>query len=119
MIPRAFREALPHERDGDSDHHIRCYPPEEQAVALEIAAGGALFFCYGTPHATGGNTTDSERAGVALHFLHADQNGVARGGFAPGTRPLLTGKDSTGGEAEYGVRVAGTWDAEVERILLS
>jgi ectoine hydroxylase-related dioxygenase (phytanoyl-CoA dioxygenase family) len=117
VIPGAFGEKLPHERDPDSDHHIRCYPDESKAVPLEIGAGGALFFAYGTPHATGGNTTDHERAGVALHFMNADQNGVARGGFEVTKRPVLTGPDATGGEAEHGVRVAGTWETEVRRVL--
>ena len=117
VIPNAFTEPLPHERDGDSNHHIRCFPDESLAVPVEIGAGGAVFFCYGTPHATGGNSTDADRAGVALHFINADQNGVARGGFETGKRPVLTGTDATGGEAEYGVTVAGTWDAHVARVL--
>ena len=62
--------------------------------------------------------TDTERAGVALHFMNADQNGVARGGFEIAKRPVLTGPDATGGEAEYGTRVAGTWDAEVRQALV-
>jgi ectoine hydroxylase-related dioxygenase (phytanoyl-CoA dioxygenase family) len=63
---------LEHSHDPHSDHHIRCYPPEERAVDLELPAGGVAFFAYGTPHATGPNTTDRERAGVALHCLRAD-----------------------------------------------
>ncbi|MBC8140162.1 MAG: phytanoyl-CoA dioxygenase family protein [Armatimonadetes bacterium] len=117
VIPRAFDTPLPHERDGDSDHHIRCFPDESLAIPLEIVAGGALFFAYGTPHATGANTTDTERAGVALHFIHANQSGRARGGFETGKRPVLTGENATGGEAEYGTRIAGTWDAQVARVL--
>jgi phytanoyl-CoA hydroxylase len=117
VIPRVFSTALPHDRDPESDHHIRCWPDEAQAVPIEIPAGGALFFCYGTPHATGANTTDYERAGVALHFLNAAVDGTARGGFPLGKRPPLTGPDTTGGENEYGVRVAGTWNAEVARAL--
>ena len=116
VIPSAFSEALPHDRDPASNHHIRCYPDESRAIPLEIPAGGAIFFCYGTPHATGGNTTDTERAGVALHFMHADQNGTALGGYEVEKRPVLTGEKATGGEAEYGVRVAGTWDAHVQRV---
>lgn len=117
VIPGAFEEAQPHERDPDSDHHIRCWPEEARAVPVELPAGGVVFFCYGTPHATGGNTSENERAGVALHFINADQDGVARAGFAPGKRPPLTGPGDTGGVAEYGVRVAGTWDEEVQRAL--
>ncbi len=48
-------------------------------------------------------------------LLKAD--GSARGGFGVGKRPILTGPDSTGGEVEYGEKVAGTWDSEVERVL--
>ncbi len=117
VIPRAFATLLPHERDGESDHHIRCWPDESKAVTVELPAGGALFFAYGTPHSTGANTTDHERAGVALHFINAAVHGTARGGFEPGQRPLLTGPESTGGEQEYGTRIAGTWDAQVDRAL--
>ncbi|MCX6368865.1 MAG: phytanoyl-CoA dioxygenase family protein [Armatimonadetes bacterium] len=104
VIPRAFVEPLPHERDGFSDHHIRCWPDETKAIPVEIKAGGAIFFCYGTPHATGANTTETERAGVALHFIHTDQSGVARSGFEPEKRPSL-------------IADAATWDAQVARVL--
>ena len=117
VVPGSFRESYEHRRDPDSDHHIRCWPPEERAVPIELPAGGALFFAYGTAHCTRANTTDRERAGVALHFLNGNVNGHARGGFPPGKRPFLTGPDATGGEAEYGVRVAGTWEDEIERVL--
>lgn len=117
FIPRAFREEFPHERDPFSDHHIRCYPDETKQEIVEIAAGGALFFAYGTPHATGANNTDSERAGVALHFINADQNGTALAGFEVGKRPILTGAGATGGEREYGICLAGRWEIEVERAI--
>ena len=117
VIPGSFREPYEHARDPDSDHHIRCFPPEERAVAVELPAGGALFFAYGTAHCTRANTTEHERAGVALHFINAGVHGRARGGFEPGKRPVLTGPDATGGEKEYGVRVGGTWEREVERVL--
>lgn len=113
IIPGIFREKLEHTRDPDSNHHIRCYPDENRAITIELPAGGAMFFAYGTPHATGANTTDKERAGVALHFINEKATGSARGGFEVGTRPVLTGPDSTGGEKEYGKRVAGTWEQEV------
>jgi ectoine hydroxylase-related dioxygenase (phytanoyl-CoA dioxygenase family) len=117
VVPGSFRERYEHRRDPESDHHIRCWPPEERAVAVELPAGGALFFAYGTAHCTGGNATDHERAGVALHFLNAEVSGHAQGGFAYDKRPYLTGPDATGGEREYGARVAGTWEAEIERVL--
>lgn len=115
VIPRVFDQTFEHGRDPDSDHHIRCWPDESEAVTVELPAGGVLFFAYGTPHSTGANLTDHERAGVALHFLNADQNGTAISGFEPGKRPVLTGPDATGGKREYGVTVAGTWKEKVGR----
>jgi phytanoyl-CoA hydroxylase len=106
VIPDRFAEAIPHERDPDSDHHIRCYPDEAEAIPVEIGAGGAVFFAYGTPHATGGNTTENERAGVALHFIHTDQTGTALGGFEVSKRPLL----SDGGQSVYGTDLRGKWE---------
>lgn len=117
IIPGSFREQYEHARDPDSDHHIRCWPPEERAIPIELPAGGALFFAYGTAHCTRANTTDQERAGVALHFLNGQVSGHAQGGFAYEKRPYLTGAQASGGEREYGVRVAGTWDSEIERAL--
>jgi ectoine hydroxylase-related dioxygenase (phytanoyl-CoA dioxygenase family) len=113
VIPGSFKEAYPHSRDPNSDHHIRCYPPEERAVPIELEAGGVAFFCYGTAHATGANNTERERAGIAFHFLRTD--------FIPEEarfqRTHLCGPETTGGEKEYGVKVEGTWEREVERVL--
>jgi ectoine hydroxylase-related dioxygenase (phytanoyl-CoA dioxygenase family) len=93
-----------------SDHHIRCYPPEDQAVPIELPAGGALFFNYGVPHCTKANTTTADRAGVAFHFLTAPAAAEAR---AAGARlalgAILAGPQATGGQAEYGVRVDQEW----------
>ncbi|HVF09834.1 MAG TPA: phytanoyl-CoA dioxygenase family protein, partial [Abditibacteriaceae bacterium] len=36
IIPGSFREQYEHSRDPDSDHHIRCYPPEERAIPIEL-----------------------------------------------------------------------------------
>jgi len=111
VIPRQFREKLHHERDPQSDHHIRCWPTEEdRAISVELPAGGVVFFAYGTPHSTGANVTDRERAGVALHFINADQTGTAHGGFEVDKRPWLTGPNATGGEKEYGRKIAGEWE---------
>jgi phytanoyl-CoA hydroxylase len=112
VIPDAFREALEHSRDPFSDHHIRCYPPEERALPIELPAGGVAFFCYGTPHATMANRTDSDRAGIALHFLRNDF--IAREDFH---RIQLTGSEATGGRKEFGEMVAGTWDREIDAVL--
>jgi ectoine hydroxylase-related dioxygenase (phytanoyl-CoA dioxygenase family) len=59
IIPDSFRPTLEHSRDPYSDHPIRCYPPEERAIDVELPAGGVVFFAYSTPHATGPNTTDT------------------------------------------------------------
>ena len=122
VIPDSFNQELEHKRDPDSDHHIRCWPDEEKAVTVELPAGGVVFFAYGTPHATGANTTDRERAGVALHFLNANVSSKAVGGFEPGVRPVLSGGESSGGESsggerEYGEKVAGTWPERVREAL--
>jgi ectoine hydroxylase-related dioxygenase (phytanoyl-CoA dioxygenase family) len=115
IIPDMFHQELEHSRDPDSDHHIRCFPDESQAVLVELPAGGALFFAYGTPHATGANNTDKERAGVALHFINEEVHQTAISGFEPGLRPYLTGPNATDGENEYGEAV--NWEAEVAQAL--
>ena len=117
VIPGSFRQEYEHKRDPDSDHHVRCWPPEEDAVYAELPAGGAIFFCYGVAHATGENRTDRDRAGLALHFLRGDYAQEALLAEDRDCRPYLTGPNATGGEKEYGVRVAGTWEAEIDRIL--
>lgn len=119
IVPGSFRENLEHSRDPDSDHHIRCYPDESRAKTIELPAGGALFFAYGTAHATGANTTDHERAGIALHFLDAQHGKIGEDGLDERKRPLLCGAEASGGEKEYGARIAGTWNAEVEAALAS
>ena len=79
---------------------------------------GVAFFCYGTAHSTKANTTNCERAGLAFHFLHTACN-RARQPHRRKTagQPILVGPEATGGEVEYGVRVAGTWEREIERVL--
>ena len=113
VIPGSFRTAYPHSRDPYSDHHIRCYPPEDSAVAIELPAGGVAFFAYGVAHCTLANTTSKERAGVALHFINGDMDATAKSGFPLGKRPYLTGEQASGGLKEHGVVVAGAWDSEV------
>lgn len=117
VIPDSFREAYPHYRDPFSDHHIRCDPPEERAVPVELPAGGVVFFAYGTAHCTRPNRSARDRAGVALHFLRADYAQKELVADDRDYRPYLTGPHATGGLKEYGVRVEGTWEAEVERAL--
>lgn len=117
IIPGLFNEKLEHSRDPNSDHHIRCYPDESKAVPCEIQAGGVIFFAYGTPHCTRGNSTDKDRAGLAYHFLHeafATPDMLKEG---RDHNPYLNGPKASGGLKEYGVQVAGTWEQEVEAAL--
>jgi phytanoyl-CoA hydroxylase len=119
IIPGAFKENYEHKKDPESNHHIRCYPPEERAIACEVPAGGAVFFCYGLPHCTGANNTDKDRAGVAYHFLHES---CYTEEYRKHHKPLgtyLTGPKATGGVKEYGAKIAGTWESECEAALAS
>lgn len=115
VIPRSYLETFAHERDLGSDHHIHMRADETRAVALEVPAGGVIFFNYGTAHATKANNTDKERAGLAFHFLRTD--------FIPNLnrfKPIhVTGPEASGGLNEYGVPVAGTWAEEVRKTLAS
>ena len=120
VIPQAFLEKLEHTRDGGSDHHIRCYPDESKAKPIEIKAGGALFFCYGTPHCTRGNSTDRDRAGAAFHFLRTDANNnafMSQWGTAKPGNPHVTGPLASDGVQEYGKRMTGAFEREVNAIL--
>lgn len=117
VIPGSYRVAYEHGRDPYSDHHIRCYPPEDEAVAIELPAGGVAFFAYGVAHCTLANTTDQERAGVALHFINGTMDATAESGFPLGKRPYLTGENASGGLNEHGVTVAGMWQREIEAVL--
>lgn len=113
VIPGSHQQAYDHERDPDSDHHIRCQPPEEQAVSVEIEAGGVVFFCYGVAHSTGDNSTDRDRAGLAFHFLHescANDDLIQAG---RDRRPWVTGPQGQGGKLEYGVDVRDTFASQV------
>ena len=65
-------EVLPHTRDLTSDHHITCRESikEEDAVSLDVPAGGVVFFNCNVPHCTKANQTDTARAVVAYHFVN-------------------------------------------------
>ncbi len=117
VIPGSFREQYEHSRDPYSDHHIRCYPPEDRAVPVELPAGGVVFFAYGVAHATGPNHTDRDRAGAAFHFLNLEHvpadyldryNGKLR-------YPILSGPLADGGLSAYGDRIS--WEVAVNHTL--
>jgi ectoine hydroxylase-related dioxygenase (phytanoyl-CoA dioxygenase family) len=117
IVPSRMHDKLEHSRDPNSDHHIRCYPDESEAVPCEVKAGGAVFFAYGTPHCTRGNGTDKDRAGVALHFLRTDQVKSLDEFNKNNPHPILSGPDASDGTKEYGVRSSGTWEKEVAALL--
>lgn len=120
IVPRMFDKVLGHSRDGGSDHHITCAQAvaDQPVVPVEMQAGGALFFNYGVPHCTLGNTTDKERAGLALHFARADHMPTddRHGGRLNADKTILTGPGATGGVREFGQKIAGTWPQQVERM---
>jgi phytanoyl-CoA hydroxylase len=118
LIPGSVRNEYEHSRDPESDHHIRCFPPEEQAIPIELPAGGVVFFCYGTAHCTFGNNTPNERAGLALHFLNAEYVNINSKDVMD-TKPYLTGPLATGGLKEYGLKVKDTWSEQVNRLVMS
>lgn len=70
IIPKSHKDNYEHERDLGSDHHVTCAADvnEEDAVYVEVPAGGVIFFNFGIAHATGANKTDKDRAGCAYHF---------------------------------------------------
>lgn len=117
LIPQSFNELLPHDRDPESNHHIRCYPDEMKSVAVEVPAGSVAFFCYGTPHCTMGNNTLKDRAGLALHFLtyEAARTGAEHENFKVGreARPALTGPEASAGVNEYKQDMTGSFEKEV------
>jgi ectoine hydroxylase-related dioxygenase (phytanoyl-CoA dioxygenase family) len=108
VIPRGDEELLAHERDGDSNHHIKCVVDESKAVPIELPAGGVLFFNYAVPHCTKQNTTDKERAGLALHFLREEALQKPEGTLA-----VITGKNSTNGVKEFGKDLRQDWERRV------
>lgn len=108
VIPRGDAELLAHERDGDSNHHIKCVVNESLAVPIELPAGGVLFFNYAVPHCTKGNTTDHERAGLALHFLR--EEAVVKPEWK---NAILTGPNATNGVKEFGKDMCHEWERQV------
>jgi phytanoyl-CoA hydroxylase len=108
VIPCGDAELLPHERDNGSNHHVKCVVDESKAVPVELPAGGVLFFNYGVPHCTRGNTTEHERAGLALHFLREEAEVGSKEKMA-----VLTGPNSTHGVGEFGKDQRQEWERQV------
>lgn len=115
ILPGSHRRELAHVRDGGSDHHITCAAvvDETQALTIELPAGGALFFNYGVAHATGANTTGSDRAGLALHFVRESQLNLGSPLPRPESWKRRIGNSGDGGNAMYGEDLRGVWEALV------
>lgn len=92
LIPRSHEKVLEHVRDLGSDHHVTCaeYINPEEAIHVEVPAGGAVFFNFGVAHATGPNPTDRDRAGLAFHFCTPELAGDVKATNEP---VLITGDD--------------------------
>ncbi len=86
---------LPHYRDPYSDHHIRCDVDPSLEAECVLPAGGAVFFAFSVPHCTKGNTSDSDRAGLAYHFTRDDN--PTCDGFGHKDKPFVTGPGCDGG----------------------
>ena len=117
VIPRQFHIKHPHDRDPDSDHHIRMKADDGDAVHCELKAGGVVFFCYGTPHATGANITNEARCGVGIHFLNTDigPDHLTQGSRSKGN-VHITGPLADDGISEFGRSMRGVWYEEVARL---
>ena len=116
ILPGSHRQQFSHRRDGGSDHHITCADAVDPAAArhIELPAGGVLFFNYGIAHATGPNTTDHERAGLALHFLQEEHLSRSDGWTTPATVwQRRIGSRSDGGNSIHGEDLRGAWEALV------
>ena len=113
LVPSSHEQQLEHRRDMGSDHHVTCEVDESRAVPVVVPAGGVAFFNWGVAHCTRGNQTSHERAGLAYHYLRSES--IPDQPIATSQIVHVSGDASTGGEAEYGQRVSGTWGHEVER----
>ena len=130
IVPRAFESMLEHTEDAERTDQYRCHPPEERAVAIELEAGGALFFCLGTPHRTGANPSAGPRVALAYHFLNGEyQNPELWGMTDPSAQgfplvveagsegaPYLSGDRYTAGRAEYGRDMERELASELTRL---
>ena len=118
VVPKSHRHKFAHARDTVSNHFISCETDsrmlemEARAVPAEMPAGSAIFFSYGTAHATLDNVSDGERAALAYHFgpasLH-DEKGLAHS--YPG--PEGKGNQSEVMQENPVVKILGTTGEEV------
>ncbi len=114
VLPGVFRDRFDHFRDLDSDHHIRMNADDADAVHCELQAGGVVFFCYGTPHATGYNETENDRTGIGVHFLNSDYitDELGAGKYVV----PMTGKAAQREDSRF-AKYAGRWQEVVQGVL--
>jgi ectoine hydroxylase-related dioxygenase (phytanoyl-CoA dioxygenase family) len=76
VIPRSHHRAIPHEKTPGTAY-LQNAPEvrEEEAVAIELPAGGALLFNNGVLHCTKDNLSEGPRAAVALHYVNGEAVG--------------------------------------------
>jgi len=108
IVPRSHERTYGHDRDPGSNHHIHCEIDEEKetVVPAVMAAGGVLFFNFGIAHCTRTNRSDSERAGLALHFIHDSLFDTVAG---KDNRPILSGSRYSRGMNEFGKDMEAAW----------
>jgi ectoine hydroxylase-related dioxygenase (phytanoyl-CoA dioxygenase family) len=73
VIPRSHRAAVRHALAGGTAYLQEAAEVcEGEAVAIELAPGGALLFNNGVLHCTKDNLSDAPRAAIALHYVNGD-----------------------------------------------
>jgi ectoine hydroxylase-related dioxygenase (phytanoyl-CoA dioxygenase family) len=112
IVPRSHKKSYGHDRDPGSNHHIHCEIDEEKetVVPAVMDAGGVLFFNFGIAHCTRTNNSESERAGLALHFIHTSLLDTVRG---KDNRPFLSGSRYSRGRNEFGKDMEKAWTEQV------
>jgi hypothetical protein len=103
---------LEHERDGMSDHHFTCQTSvverRLELTPLQMAAGSVVFFHFGVPHSTRGNSSAYPRAGLAFHFLRSESYRDRQFSLPDGAdwrTPVVAGANCTYGLREYGSKI--------------
>ena len=81
-----------------------------KAVHCEVPAGGVVFFCFGTPHATGANPSEHDRTGVGVHFVNGDYlNETLTEGKKAATNVVVSGPQARASERWQ--KYHGRWEA--------
>lgn len=107
LIPNSHRTLKSHRRDLHSDHFITCADAidESEAVAVELKAGGVAFFNFGVVHCTKNNTSNGDRAGLALHFAES----AIESPHHDLKHPLIRGSEASHGHREFGIDLRHAW----------